>query len=103
MARVQLEVHWSPISFISLLTATKSLPGAKEITPHKFCYCIAIQQDYSSSSLDGRVITLHAVCHEVPKYFKGTRCLDGRKDVLKVEYDNPHKHASKLRRFPFTL
>ena len=27
----------------------------------------------------------------------------GRKDVLKVEYNDPHKFASKLRCFPFTV
>ena len=27
----------------------------------------------------------------------------GWKDVLKVEYNDPHKHASKLHAFPFAL
>ena len=27
----------------------------------------------------------------------------GQKDVLKVEYNDPHKFASKLHGFPFTL
>ena len=29
--------------------------------------------------------------------------MHGQKDVLKVEYNDPHKYASKLYRFPFTL
>ena len=29
--------------------------------------------------------------------------MHGLKDVVKVEYNDPHKHASKLHGFPFTL
>ena len=49
-------------------------------------------------ALDRTSWSVKSVCN---RFF--IKCIYGWKDVLKVEYNDPHKHASKLHAFPFAL